>query len=208
VQTVTPGDDRSLHDRHSPGYCSRPPPLDADAAESSGSHKLGGPIISPHDSNCKQLAWTFKTSRYDIAMLATPKYHCKEDGIQILTEQYNHNCGYSSLLPESPEDILICYWDIIMIHQKVIDGWVNHCSGRSGPSIEYILEKALLHFPAHRSLDARETVEFYDKLQKLSVGYLLLLVPFDTVKLSFNFEGLCPMGLGTLHYAEIGSALN
>jgi hypothetical protein len=50
-------------------------------------------------------------------------------------------------------------------------------------------------------------VEFYDKLQKLSAGYLLPLMPFDTVKLSFNFKGLCPPGLGTLHYAKIGAAL-
>ncbi len=122
-------------------------------------------------------------------------------------EQYIHDCGYTSLLPESPEDILICYWDIIMIHQKVIDGWVNHRSGRLSPSIEYILEKALLHFPMLRSLDAREAVKFYDKLQKLSAGYLIPLIPFDTVKLSFNFKGLCPLGLGMLRYAKIGSAL-
>jgi len=32
-------------------------------------------------------------------------------------------------------------------------------------------------------------------------------MPFDSVKLSFNFEGLCPPGLGTLRYAEIASAL-
>jgi hypothetical protein len=33
-----------------------------------------------------------------------------------------------------------------------------------------------------RSLNACEAVEFY-RLQKLSKGYLLLLIPFDTIKL-------------------------
>ena len=32
-------------------------------------------------------------------------------------------------------------------------------------------------------------------------------MPFDLIKLSFNFESLCPPGLGTLHYAEIETAL-
>jgi len=32
-------------------------------------------------------------------------------------------------------------------------------------------------------------------------------MPFNAIKLSFNFEGLCPPGLGTLRYGEIGSAL-
>jgi hypothetical protein len=142
-----------------------------------------------------------------MATLATTKYHGGEDGIQFLMEQYIHNCGYTSLFPESPEDIVICYRDIIMIHRKVVDGWFNHHSGWSGPSVEYILEKALVHFPSLKSLETCETVEFYDKLQKLSAGYLLPLMPFDTVKIPFNFEGLCPPGLGTLCYAEIGVAL-
>ncbi len=206
-QTVTPGDDHPSHDQHPPGYRSCPPPLDAAVAESSGSHKLGGPIISPHASDREQLARTLKTSRYDIATLATSKYHGKEDGVRVLTELYIHDCRYTSFLLESPEDILICYWDIIMIHQKVVDDWVNHRSGWSSPSVEYILEKALLHFLMLMSLDAREMVKFYNKLQKLSMGYLLPLMPFDTIKLSFNFEGLCPLGLGMLRCAEIGSAL-
>ncbi len=32
-------------------------------------------------------------------------------------------------------------------------------------------------------------------------------MPFNAIKLSFNFEGLCLPGLGTAHYAEIGSIL-
>ncbi len=127
--------------------------------------------------------------------------------MQMLTEQFIHDCGHTSLLPESPKDILICYRDIIMVHRKVIDSWVNYRTGRSGPSVKYILEKALVHFLMLKSLEAHKAVEFYDKLQKLSVGYLLPLMPFNTIKLSFNFEGLCPQGLGMLRYAEITSAM-
>jgi hypothetical protein len=172
-----------------------------------GPHRLGGPIISPRACDRERLARDLKISRYDIASLATPKYHGKEDGVQMLTEQFIHDCGYTSLSPESPEVILICYRDIIMLHRKVMDGWVHFRTGRTGPSVEYILEKALVHFPKLKTLEARDTGNFYNKLQKLSVGYLLPLMPFDLIKLSFNFEGLCPPGLGTHRYAEIASAL-
>ena len=32
-------------------------------------------------------------------------------------------------------------------------------------------------------------------------------MPFDAIKLSFKFEGLCPPGLGMSRYGEIGSAM-
>ncbi len=85
VPHVTPGGDaRSAHNRHLPSYHSRPPPLDAAAVEG-GDRKLGGAIISPRASNRERLAQTLKTSRYDMATLATTKYHGGEDGIQFLT---------------------------------------------------------------------------------------------------------------------------
>jgi hypothetical protein len=107
--------------------------------ESLGALKLGGPIVSPRASDRERLARDLKLSCYDIALLATANYHGREDGVQKLTEQYIHDCGYSSILPESPEDILICYWDLIMLHCKVVNGWINFCTGWSGPSVEYIL---------------------------------------------------------------------
>jgi hypothetical protein len=207
VQTVIPGNARPAHTRLPTGSHSCLPPLDTTTTESSGALKLGGSIVSPRASDCEQLARDLKLSHYDIALLATANYHGREDGVQKLMEQYIHDCGYSSILPESPEDIFICYRDLIMLHCKVVNGWINFCTDRSGPSVEYILEKALVHFPTLTTLDARATVEFYDKLQKLSAGYLLPLMPFDTIKLLFNFEGLCPLGLGTLRYAEIVLAL-
>ncbi len=167
----------------------------------------GVPIVSPRASDRERIARERKTSRYDIANLATTRYHGDEAGVLVLTEKFICNCGYNSFSLESTEEVLFCYNDIMMVHQKVVAGWVNSCSGRSGPSVEYILEKVLTNFPVLHYPVARKTVDFYNKLQKLSAGYLLLLMPFDLIKLSFNFKGLCPPELGTLCYAEIGTAL-
>ena len=125
----------------------------------------------------------------------------------VLMEKFICNCGYNSFSPESMEEVLFCYNDIMMVHQKVIASWVNSCSGWSGPSVKYIPEKALVNFLVLHYPVARKTVDFYDTLQKLSAGYLLLLMPFNLIKLSFNFEGLCPPGLGTRCFAKIRTAL-
>ena len=49
-------------------------------------------------------------------------------------------------------------------------------------------------------------VKFYDGLQKISMRYLLPLMPFDSIRLAFGYEGLCPPGLGTTRYSAIASA--
>ncbi len=49
-------------------------------------------------------------------------------------------------------------------------------------------------------------VTFYDGLQKISMRYLIPLMPFDSICFVFGFEGLCPPGLGTIRYAAIASA--
>jgi hypothetical protein len=70
--------------------------------------------------------------------------------------------------------------------------------------VEYILEKALPVFPRLKSLEVTDVVQFYDSLQKISMRYLLPLMPFDSICLAFGFKGLCPPGLGTIQYAAIG----
>ena len=137
-----------------------------------------------------------KTSCNDMAALAHSEYHGGPDGETELTIEFIHECGYDSISVDPPEDILISYNNIILAHWKVVTGWMNYRTGRSGPIVEYIIEKALVNFSKLRSLDARAAVEIYDKLQKLSAGYLLLLMPFDAIKLLFSFEGLCLPGLG------------
>ncbi len=75
-----------------------------------------------------------------------------------------------------------------------------------GPVVEYILEKALPVFLRLGSLEVADVVKFYDSVQKISMRYLLPLMPFDSICLVFGFEGLCPSGLGTIWYAAIASA--
>jgi hypothetical protein len=79
--------------------------------------------------------------------LATSKYHGGLDGMPELTIALIHDCGYNSLSTEDAKDVLLCYHNIQLIHCKVITGWENYRSGQSGPSVEYILEKALLNIP-------------------------------------------------------------
>ena len=164
-------------------------------------------IISPRVGDQEQYARDRQISRFDITGLATTAYHGSLDGVDDLTIPFLHECGYNSFAPKAPEDVLLCYRDIQLVHRKVLAGWDNTRSGCSGPPVEFIVEKAVPHFPKLTSLDAWAAVDFYDRLQKISAGYLLPLMPFDTIKLSFNFEGLCPPGLGTLRYGEISSAL-
>lgn len=112
-----------------------------------------------------------------------PCYHGDDEGVMVLTEKFICDCGYNSFSPESTEEDLFCYDDIMMVHRKVIAGWISPRSGRSGPSVDYILEKVLVNFPVLHYPVARETVEFYDKLQKLLAGYLLPLMPFALLQL-------------------------
>jgi hypothetical protein len=49
-------------------------------------------------------------------------------------------------------------------------------------------------------------IKFYDGLQKILMRYLVPLMPFDSICLAFDFEGLCPPGLGTVRYSAIASA--
>ncbi len=77
----------------------------------------------------------------------------------------------------------------------------------SGPSVECILEKGLLVFPKLKTLTAKDTVHFYDKLQEHLAGYLLPLMPFNVICLEFNFEGLFIPGLGTECYVDCAAAL-
>ncbi len=72
--------------------------------------------------------------------------------------------------------------------------------------VEYILENALPVLPHLQDLEVAGIVKVYDGLQKISMRYLMPLMPFDSICLVFGFEGLCPPGLGTVHYAAIASA--
>ncbi len=103
--------------------------------------------------------------------------------------------------------MIACYKDIILLHRRVMDAWVNSCTQQCGPSVDRILDKGLPVFPKLESLAVAATVNFYDKLQKTSALYLLPLMAFNAINLNTGFEGLCPPGLGLPRYAEVASVL-
>ncbi len=146
-------------------------------------------------------------SIFDIAGLTSPLYHGDVDGVPELSVSFIHACGYQSFSPETPKDVLLCYRNIQQLHKKVRQGWYIPRTHLSGPSVKQILERGIPVFPKLESLTAAATVTFYDKLQELSVIYLLPLMLFDALHVKFNFKGLYVPGLGTDRYADCASAL-
>jgi hypothetical protein len=168
--------------------------------------KPGGRIKTPRSLDPARRVRNMKTNRFDLAGLADSDYHIGDDGVALLSEGIISNCGYQSFHVDHPEDVLLCFQEIINLHRLVVQTWTNTRTHFSGPVVEYIIEKALPVFPRLLNLDVSGTVKFYDGLQKISMRYLLPLMPFDSISLVFGYEGLCPPGLGTTRYSAIASA--
>ncbi len=179
-----------------------PPP----GVDTGGDTVPGGKITTPRFSDRSHVACAKNTSKFDAAGLAEAKYHIGEYGIEVLTPPIISNCGYQLFHREHPEDILLCYSEISNIHCVVLQGWVDSWTHFCGPVVEYILEKAIPVFTHLSSLEVADVVKFYDSVQKISMQYLLPLMPFDLICLTSGFEGLCPPGLGTIRYAAIAFA--
>ena len=118
VQHINPRDDRYPCNHPPPHYQSqRPYPLGAmDRTVAYDIPTMGGTIVSPRASDQKRIAWERKTSRYSIVNLATPHYHGGDKGVMVLMEKFICDCGYNSFSPESTEEVLFCYNDIMMVH--------------------------------------------------------------------------------------------
>ena len=69
-------------------------------------------------------------------------------------------------------------------------------------NVERILEKGITVLPKLHGTTARDAVAFYESLQQVATSYLIPIMPFDTVCLEHNYEGLFPPGLGTDAYCE------
>jgi len=186
-----------------PTFPSPAPGLRVDTAHSGAP---GGRIKTPRSLDPARRARTMKTNRFDLAGLADMGYHIGDDGVDLLNEMIISNCGYQSFHVDHPEDVLLCFQEIVNLHRLVVQTWTNTRTHFSGPVVEYIIEKALPVFPRLLDLDVSGTVKFYDGLQKISMRYLLPLMPFDSISLAFGYEGLCPPGLGTTRYSAIASA--
>ena len=158
---------------------------------------VGGPIVSPRHSDRAIHARSMGASRFDIIRLATPEYHIDMDGNDTLTEDILQDCGYSTI-KATVDDVMVCYNDIILVHHKVMELWYNAYAHTSGPQVDKVLQKSLSVFPKLSSMRVEDVVGFYDRLQEVSMGYCLALMPFDAVVLKNRFEGLCPPGLGLI----------
>ena len=185
----------------------RPHSIDTTTSDDETALLMGGRITSPRATDKERQARRLHISRHDVAGLATPAYHGGRHGVQELTLSYIHACGYSSFSPEIEDDVLPCYGAIQLLHKKVRMAWTNPRTLQSGPSVERILEKGLAVFPKLRGTSAREAVTFYESLQQVSASYLLPIMPFDTICLANNYEGLFPPGLGTDAYCECCTAM-
>ena len=132
-------------------------------------------------------------SRYDTAALADKDYRGGVRGFDPLTIRIIKNCGYTAI---NSDDILLCYRDIIHLHQKTLNGWTNMRTQQQGPLVEQIMEKAMPLFPKLNKVTMADLVQFYDNFQKTGNVYLLPVMLFNAVNLKLGFEGLCPPGPG------------
>jgi hypothetical protein len=72
--------------------------------------------------------------------------------------------------------------------------------------VDKILQKSLTILPKLKSLWVEDVVTFYDRLQEISICYVLALFPFNAIVLFARFEGLCPPGLSLIQYAAMCKA--
>jgi hypothetical protein len=106
------------------------------------------------------------------------------------------------------DDASFCFQDVFCVHKEVYNEWNDPRCNTSGPNVTYIVEKALALFPRLHTITMELTVKFYDDLQSTWINYLLPLMPFDAICITFGFEALCPPGLGTGRYAYFSSTFN
>ncbi len=100
----------------------------------------------------------------------------------------------------------MCYSDTMLVHHKIRELWYNHYTHTSGPQVDKILQKSLTVLPKSESLRVEDVVTFYNRLQEISMCYVLALVPFNAIVLPAQFEGLCPPGLGLIQYTAMCKA--
>ena len=89
---------------------------------------MAGPIKSPSNVEHFRQARQRGMSRYDMAALADKDYHGGVRGFDPLMIRIIKNCGYTAI---DSDDIILCYRDIIHLHQKTLDGWTNICTQQS-----------------------------------------------------------------------------
>jgi hypothetical protein len=104
-------------------------------------------------------------------------------------------------------DVLHSFQDIILLHKSVYYHWVHPRTQYEGPQLDRIYEKGIATFPWLTTLDIFLVVDFYDKLHKTTLAYLLPIMPFDCVSIRMGFKALCPPGLRVPKYVMIACIL-
>ncbi len=61
-----------------------------------------------------------KTNHFDLAGLADTGYHIGDFGVDILNEMIISKCDYQSFHVDHPEDVLLCFQEIVNIHRVVV----------------------------------------------------------------------------------------
>ena len=107
----------------------------------------GGRIKTPRSLNPARRARNMKTNCFDLASLADSGYHIGDDGVALLNERIISNCGYQSFHMDHPEDVLLCFQEIVNLHRLVVQTWTNTPTHFSCSVVEYIIDKALPVFP-------------------------------------------------------------
>ncbi len=158
-------------------------------------HITPGHIVSPHHIDRCCIAATTRISPHNIAGLANRNYHGRELGFYTLDCKTIHACGYTEI---NTADVIQSYNNIILVHEHIVTNWEGCYT--EGPQIDRILEKGLPTFPRLHSLMVEVAVDWYDKIQKLLMIYLIPVTHFDCVMIKMGYEALCIPGMGTSRY--------
>jgi hypothetical protein len=148
-----------------PHFHGSPPVVDVNEDfEDNKDRPLCSQIVSPHHWNFRQLAHKAGHSPLDAVALGCQEYNGYERGYPRLTTEIIYYCGYRN---PTGARVIPCFNDIILMHQKVMNMWINSRTMKSGPSVDRILDKGLVVFPKLASMDVAVAVKFYDQLQKI-----------------------------------------
>ena len=104
----------------------------------------------------------------DIARLAQLDYHQGPYGLTTLNECTLLTCGYSTDSHHGLAKVMICYNNIITIHNTVILSWSNVKYHTSEPQLNRIVANELSIFPHLLSTSAEDVVDFYNRLHEMS----------------------------------------
>ena len=157
---------KALHGSHPasrPTVNTTPPPTSVQRA-----CIRGGAITSPRHSDRAIHPLSLGASRFDVICLVEKDYHAGMDGCDNLTEEFLQDCGYAHI-KALIQDVVVCFNDIILVHNKVRELWYNAYAHTSGPQVDKILHKSISVFPQLASMRVKDVVGFYDRLQEVSM---------------------------------------